>query len=71
MVADPEGRKRQAGIIGQALLSAIGVFRGEHECGQQLAEKMAPNALAISRQTLAPLDSRERETLMASSSKLR
>jgi DNA-binding MarR family transcriptional regulator len=39
--------------------------------GQQLAEKMAPNALAISRETLAPLDSRERETLMALLSKLR
>jgi DNA-binding MarR family transcriptional regulator len=39
--------------------------------GQQLAEKMAPNALAISRETLAPLDSRERETLMVLLSKLR
>ena len=39
--------------------------------GQQLAEKMAPNALAISRETLAPLDTRERETLMALLSKLR
>src|SRR6201996_4360859 len=31
--------------------------------GQQMAEKAAPNALAISRETLAPLDARERETL--------
>src|SRR5215510_11129687 len=33
--------------------------------GQQMAEKAAPNALAISRETLAPLDARERETLFA------
>ena len=33
--------------------------------GQQLAEKAAPNALAITRETLAPLDSKERETLVA------
>ena len=39
--------------------------------GQQLAEKAAPNALAISRETLAPLDSKERETLIALLSKLR
>jgi DNA-binding MarR family transcriptional regulator len=39
--------------------------------GQQLAEKAAPNALAISRETLAPLDARERETLMALLGKLR
>src|ERR1700739_2891840 len=39
--------------------------------GQQLAEKVASNALAISRETLAPLDPRERETLMGLLSKLR
>ena len=39
--------------------------------GQQLAEKAAPNALAISRETLAPLDSKERETLFALLSRLR
>ena len=39
--------------------------------GQQLAEKVASNALAISRETLAPLDARERETLVALLSKLR
>jgi DNA-binding MarR family transcriptional regulator len=39
--------------------------------GQQLAEKSAPNALAITRETLAPLDVKERETLMALLSKLR
>ncbi|WP_369724598.1 MULTISPECIES: MarR family winged helix-turn-helix transcriptional regulator [unclassified Bradyrhizobium] len=39
--------------------------------GQQLAEKLAPNALAISRETLAPLDAKERETLMALLNKLR
>jgi DNA-binding MarR family transcriptional regulator len=33
--------------------------------GQQLAEKAAPNALAITRETLAPLDAKERETLVA------
>ena len=39
--------------------------------GQQLAEKAAPNALAISRETLAPLDAKERETLVALLNKLR
>ncbi|MGA7074814.1 MarR family winged helix-turn-helix transcriptional regulator [Bradyrhizobium sp.] len=39
--------------------------------GQQIAEKVASNALAISRETLAPLDSREREMLMVLLEKLR
>ncbi|MGY8661098.1 MarR family transcriptional regulator [Bradyrhizobium sp. UFLA05-109] len=39
--------------------------------GQQLAEKVAPNALAITRETLAPLDAKERELLMALLDKLR
>ena len=39
--------------------------------GQQLAEKAAPNALAISRETLAPLDAKERELLMELLDKLR
>jgi DNA-binding MarR family transcriptional regulator len=39
--------------------------------GQQLAEKAAPNALAISRETLAPLDARERELLMGLLGRLR
>jgi MarR family transcriptional regulator, lower aerobic nicotinate degradation pathway regulator len=39
--------------------------------GQQLAEKIAPNALAISKETLAPLDPRERETLVTLLNKLR
>ena len=39
--------------------------------GQQLSEKVAPNALAITRETLAPLDAREREALMALLNKLR
>jgi DNA-binding MarR family transcriptional regulator len=39
--------------------------------GQQLAEKVAANALAITRETLAPLDTRERETLVTLLSKLR
>src|ERR1700751_1766563 len=39
--------------------------------GQQLAEEDAPNALAISRETRAPLDSKERETLFALLSRLR
>jgi DNA-binding MarR family transcriptional regulator len=39
--------------------------------GQQLAEKAAPNALAISRETLAPLEPREREVLMELLSRLR
>jgi len=39
--------------------------------GQQLSEKVAPQALAVTRETLAPLDARERETLMALLNKLR
>jgi DNA-binding MarR family transcriptional regulator len=39
--------------------------------GQQLAEKGASNALAISRETLAPLDSKERDMLMTLLNKLR
>jgi DNA-binding MarR family transcriptional regulator len=39
--------------------------------GQQLAEKAAPNALAISKETLAPLDAKERETLIALLNKLK
>jgi DNA-binding MarR family transcriptional regulator len=39
--------------------------------GQQVAEKAAPNALTITRETLAPLDARERETLISLLSKLR
>jgi MarR family transcriptional regulator, lower aerobic nicotinate degradation pathway regulator len=39
--------------------------------GHQLAEKAAPNALAVSRETLAPLDAKERETLLALLNKLR
>ncbi|MCF2522737.1 MarR family winged helix-turn-helix transcriptional regulator [Bradyrhizobium sp. G127] len=39
--------------------------------GQTMAEKAAPNALAISKETLAPLDAKERETFMALLSKLR
>src|ERR1700704_4126621 len=32
--------------------------------GQQMAEKAAPNALAITRETLGPLDAQEREPLV-------
>ncbi|NPU65608.1 MarR family transcriptional regulator [Bradyrhizobium sp. 83012] len=39
--------------------------------GQQLAEKTAPLALAISKETLAPLDAKERETLLSLLSRLR
>jgi MarR family transcriptional regulator, lower aerobic nicotinate degradation pathway regulator len=39
--------------------------------GQQVVEKAAPNALTITRETLAPLDARERETLISLLSKLR
>jgi DNA-binding MarR family transcriptional regulator len=39
--------------------------------GQQLAEKAAPNALAISRETLAPLDPKEREVLIGLLNRLR
>ena len=39
--------------------------------GQQMAEKIAPAALAVTRETLAPLDAKERETLVALLGKLR
>jgi len=39
--------------------------------GQQLAEKAAQNALAISRETLAPLEPKEREVLMELLNRLR
>ena len=39
--------------------------------GQQTVEKAAPNALAITKETLAPLDGKEREILLALLSKLR
>jgi MarR family transcriptional regulator, lower aerobic nicotinate degradation pathway regulator len=39
--------------------------------GRELAEKVASNALTITRETLAPLDPREREMLTALLSKLR
>ena len=39
--------------------------------GQQMVEKVAPNALAVTRETLAQLDAKERETLVALLSKLR
>ena len=39
--------------------------------GQQLAEKVASNALAITRETLAPLDPREREMLVTLLDRLR
>jgi DNA-binding MarR family transcriptional regulator len=39
--------------------------------GQQVVEKAAPNALGISKETLAPLDAKERETLMVLLDKLR
>jgi MarR family transcriptional regulator, lower aerobic nicotinate degradation pathway regulator len=39
--------------------------------GQQLADKVAANALAITRETLAPLDSRDRETLVSLLGRLR
>jgi MarR family transcriptional regulator, lower aerobic nicotinate degradation pathway regulator len=39
--------------------------------GQEMAEKAASNALAISKETLAPLDAKERETLIGLLNKLR
>ena len=39
--------------------------------GQQMAEKAAPNALTITNETLAPLDARERETLLGLLNRLR
>lgn len=41
------------------------------KAGYELAEKAAPNALAITRETLAPLDARERELLIELLRKLR
>jgi DNA-binding MarR family transcriptional regulator len=38
--------------------------------GQQLAEKAAPNALAISRETLAPLDQKEQAAMILGSDEL-
>jgi DNA-binding MarR family transcriptional regulator len=55
--ADPEDGRRLR----------VSLSRG----GQQLAEKVAANALAISKETLAPLDPRERELLVALLEKLR
>jgi DNA-binding MarR family transcriptional regulator len=43
----------------------------ETSAGQQLAEKTAPTARAITKETLAPLDAKERETLVTLLSKLR
>jgi MarR family transcriptional regulator, lower aerobic nicotinate degradation pathway regulator len=39
--------------------------------GQQLADKAAPQALAITRETLAPLDAKEREVFVTLLGKLR
>jgi MarR family transcriptional regulator, lower aerobic nicotinate degradation pathway regulator len=39
--------------------------------GQQLVEKAVPSALAITKETLAPLDAKEREMLIALLTKLR
>src|SRR5215831_4475206 len=39
--------------------------------GQQMAEKAAPNALAITKETLAPLDAKEREMLIGLLNRLR
>jgi DNA-binding MarR family transcriptional regulator len=39
--------------------------------GQQLADNTAANALAITKETLSPLDAKERETLLALLNKLR
>jgi MarR family transcriptional regulator, lower aerobic nicotinate degradation pathway regulator len=39
--------------------------------GQEMAEKAAPNAIAISKETLAPLDAKERDALIGLLNKLR
>jgi len=39
--------------------------------GQQLAERLVSNALGVSKETLAPLDPQERDTLVALLNKLR
>ena len=39
--------------------------------GQQMAEKAAPHALAITKETLAPLDAKERELLIGLLNRLR
>jgi MarR family transcriptional regulator, lower aerobic nicotinate degradation pathway regulator len=55
--ADPEDGRRLRVILTRA--------------GQQLCEKVGSNALAVSRETLAPLDPREREMLVALLDKIR
>ena len=45
--------------------------RNDAGCNPMKAEKAAPHALAISREMLASLNARERETLMVLLNKLR
>ena len=60
-----EGSEPLAALVGRRLLVSL------TRAGQQAVEKAAPNAIAISRETLAPLDPREREALIALLTKLR
>jgi DNA-binding MarR family transcriptional regulator len=70
---DGDGRRHARGLTettpdpedGRRLLVSL------TRAGQQMAEKAAPNALTITRETLAPLDATERETLMELLSRLR
>jgi MarR family transcriptional regulator, lower aerobic nicotinate degradation pathway regulator len=45
--------------------------RNDAGCNPAESDKAAPNALAITRETLAPLDAKEREMLMVLLNKLR
>jgi DNA-binding MarR family transcriptional regulator len=60
----PREGSNETGPLGRLLVSLT-------RAGQQMAEKAAPNALAITKETLAPLDAKERETLVALLTKLR
>ena len=75
---------QEVGIVGRVVGAPFAVLVAEElfasgcrllvsltRAGQQLAEKAVPNALAITKETLAPLDAKERETLVALLSKLR
>jgi hypothetical protein len=71
------GQRRVPGLIRPGGLDPDPGRFSEASCapltraGQQMVEKAAPAALAITLKTLAPLDARERGTLMALLSKLR
>jgi len=70
--SDLSRRQRRAALIERSFVFE-GAFGDNPKLLEALetAEKAAPNALAITKETLAPLDAKERETLVALLSKLR